>query len=55
MCPLPLVRHQIRRYKGSSESITYLGHYVENIGNETLHYLEIFNAGETLMMFPIDR
>ena len=26
-----------------------LGHYVENIGNETLHFLEIFNSGK-----PVD-
>jgi len=25
-----------------------LGHYVENIGNTTLHFLEIFNTGESL-------
>ena len=23
-----------------------VGHYIENIGNTTLHYLEIFNTGE---------
>jgi oxalate decarboxylase/phosphoglucose isomerase-like protein (cupin superfamily) len=31
-----------------------LGHYVENIGNKTLHYLEIFNTGEFLTVFAID-
>ncbi|EPS99769.1 hypothetical protein FOMPIDRAFT_1123842 [Fomitopsis schrenkii] len=29
------------------------GHYVENIGNETLHYLEIFNSGRCVFQ-PID-
>ena len=28
--------------------VVNLGHYVENIGNTTLHFLEIFNTGESL-------
>lgn len=31
--------------------IVNLGHYIENIGNTTLHYLEIFNTGESLIPF----
>jgi len=31
--------------------VVNLGHYVENIGNTTLHFLEIFNTGESLIPF----
>ena len=27
--------------------VLFSGHYVENIGNTTLHFLEIFNTGES--------
>jgi oxalate decarboxylase/phosphoglucose isomerase-like protein (cupin superfamily) len=34
--------------------VVNLGHYVENIGNTSLHYLEIFNTGEYLIPFAFD-
>ena len=34
--------------------VVNLGHYVENIGNTTLHFLEIFNTGESLIPLVFD-
>ena len=49
MCPQASVRHQNRRYSCSSEELTFyvvdVGHYLENTGNTTLHFLEIFDTG----------
>ena len=41
-----MVQGTFRRFKLLALVIN-LGHYVENIGNTTLHYLEIFNSGES--------
>jgi hypothetical protein len=47
LCPLPSVRHPvIFSAVATLTCAMYVGHYIENIGNTTLHYLEIFNAGE---------
>lgn len=37
--------YETRVHRALMLTATPTGHYVENIGNETLHYLEIFNSG----------
>jgi hypothetical protein len=54
MCPPDSVRSLSQRYGSTSDALTFyyfdVGHYLENTGNTTLHFLEIFDTGRFIQL-----